>query len=318
MRIAVVGAGAVGGYYAACLAHAGHDVFVVARGPHLDAIRAHGLVVRTGGLERAARVHASDDPRTIGPCELVLFAVKTYHNDTALPLLRPLTGPDSTVLTLQNGVDSPSEAATVVGPGRVLGGAAYIATAIAAPGVIEQTGTHHRIEFGEVSGALETVSPRARRVGDALSGAGIATEVHADGRVPLWEKFVYLAPFAGLTGAARLPIGPLRDHPGSRSVLERACAEVEALARAEGVRVADGLQARIRGYVDTLPPSTRSSLLIDLEAGKPIEVEALQGAVVRRSRAAHIDTPVMETLYAVLREHKEPRHTRNAERGTRN
>lgn len=303
MRIAVVGAGAVGGYYAACLAHAGHDVSVVARGSHLEAILAHGLVVRSAGSERAARVHAAADPDAIGFCDIVLLAVKTYDNPTALPLLVPLMGPDSTVLTLQNGVDSPSEAAAVVGPARVLGGAAYIATAITAPGVIEQTGTHHRIVLGEVFGDRSTLSARSSRVKDVLAGAGIETEAHADGRVPLWEKFVYLAPFAGLTGAARLPIGPLRARAGSRAVLERACAEVEALARAEGVAVADDLLTTISGYVDALPASTRSSLLIDLQAGKRIEVEALQGAVVRRARAAGLDVPVMETLYAVLREH---------------
>jgi 2-dehydropantoate 2-reductase len=157
--------------------------------------------------------------------------------------------------------------------------------------------------FGEVFGELGTVSARVALVRDVFEGAGIDTEVHADARVPLWEKFVYLAPFAGLTGAARLPIGPLRARPESRALFERACAEVESVARAEGLFVAPDLGSRIRTYVDALPASTRSSLLIDLQAGKRIEVEALQGAVVRRARAAGIDVPVMETLYAVLREH---------------
>ena len=186
----------------------------------------------------------------------------------------------------------------------MIAGATYIATAVAAPGVIEQTGTHHRIVFGEVFGAPAGLSARgAWRIRDALVEAGVEAEAHADARVPLWEKFVYLAPFAGVTGAARLPIGPLRDRPEALRVFERAAAEVEALARAEGIDVAADLLARIHDYVDALPGSTRSSLLIDLQAGKRIEVEALQGAVVRRARALGLDVPVMETLYAMLLAH---------------
>jgi 2-dehydropantoate 2-reductase len=303
VKVGVVGAGAVGGYYAARLARAGHDVAVVARGAHLAAIRERGLVVRAADGEVAVRLRAEDHPAAIGACDLVLLAVKTYDNASALPLLPPLTGPATAVLTLQNGIDSPSEAAAVVGEARVMGGAAYIATARVAPGVIEQTGTHHRIVFGEVFGRLDALSARAEALRDAFAGAGVEVEAHADARVPLWEKFVYLAPFAGITGAARLPIGPIRARPESLAVLERACAEVEALARAESVPVAAGLLERIRGYVAALPATTRSSLLIDLQAGKRIEVEALQGAVVRRARALGLDVPVMETLYAVLGEH---------------
>jgi 2-dehydropantoate 2-reductase len=303
VKIGVVGAGAVGGYYAARFALAGHDVAVVARGPHLDAIRAQGLTVRTAGGTVTARVAASDDPARVGACDLVLFAVKTYDNLTALPLLRSLTGPATSVLTLQNGVDSPDQAASVIGRAQVLGGAAYIATAIVAPGVIEQTGAHHRVVLGEVFAPQHAISGRAAGIRDAFNAAGVDAEAHPDGRVPLWEKFVYLAPFAGMTGAARLPIGPLAARRETSILLERAFAEVDALARAEGVPVAADLLSRIRAYVGTLPPSTRSSLLIDLQAGKRIEVEALQGTVIRRARALAIDVPVMETLYAVLREH---------------
>lgn len=310
MRVGVVGAGAVGGFYAAALARAGHEVAVVARGAHLAAIRAHGLRVRSASAasagavdsagERAVQVQADSDPAVIGACDLVLFSVKTYDNPSALPLLPALVGRDTIVLTLQNGVDSAAEVAAVVGEARVMGGAAYIATAIVAPGVIEQTGTHHRIVFGEVFGPRTSLTPRVVAVRDACAAAGIEVEAHGDGNVPLWEKFAYLAPFAGLTGAARLPIGPLRARPDALAVLERAVAEVEALARAEGVNVAIDLRERIRRYVAALPPTTRSSLLIDLASGKRIEVEALQGSVVRRAKARGLDVPVMATLYAAL------------------
>ena len=311
MRIAVVGAGAVGGYYAARFAAAGHEVAVIARGAHLAAIRAHGLVIRSESGELVTKPLAHEDARGIGPCDLVLVAVKAYDTVTALPLLEPLTGPATMVLTLQNGVDGPSAAASVVGEARVLGGAAYIATALAAPGVIVQTGRHHRVAFGEVFGPGPDVSPRALALRDAFENAGVDAEVHADGRVPLWEKFVYLAPFAGLTGAARLPIGPLRARPDTAALFERASREVATLARAEGIPIAHDLAARIREYVGALPPGTRSSLLIDLQAGKRIEVEALQGAVVHRAAALGLDVPVMTTLYAVLREHADGRPGRN-------
>jgi 2-dehydropantoate 2-reductase len=292
MRIAVIGAGAVGGYYGGMLARAGHDVLLVARGAHLAALRESGLTVRATAGAFTVHPRAVADPADVGPVDLVLFAVKTYDNDTALPHLGPLTGADTIVLTLQNGVDSPDEVAAVVGRSRVLGGAAYIATAVTAPGVIEQTGMHHRIVFGEPFDPPADVTARAAAVRDALAAAGISTEAVSDARTPLWEKLVYLAPFAGFTGAARLPIGPLWTHEDTRDLFIRACGEVQAVARAEG-----------REYADALPPSTRSSLLIDLQHGKRIEVEALQGALVRRARGHGVAVPIMETLYAVLRDH---------------
>jgi 2-dehydropantoate 2-reductase len=303
MRIAVIGAGAVGGYYGAMLARAGHDVSLVARGAHLTALRESGLTVRATAGAFTVHPRSVADPAAVGAAELVLFAVKTYDNDTALPLLGPLTDAATIVLTLQNGVDSPDEVAGVAGRSRVLGGAAYIATALTAPGVIEQTGTHHRIVFGEPFSPPADVTARAAAVRDALAAAGIPTEAVPDARVPIWEKFVYLAPFAGFTGAARLPIGPLWTHEDTRDLFIRACGEVQAVARAEGVRVPADVPARVREYAEALPPSTRSSLLIDLQHGKRIEVEALQGALVRRARRHGVAVPIMETLYAVLRDH---------------
>ncbi len=303
MRIAVIGAGAVGGYYGALLARAGHEVTLLARGAHLAAIRERGLTVRAARGEFTVHPRASDTPSDVGAQDLVLFAVKTYDNGTALPMLAPLTAAGTIVLTLQNGVESPRDVAAVVGGAHVLGGAAYIATAVAAPGLIEQTGTHHRIVFGEAFDPPAEVSARVVAIRDLLAGAGVEAEAVPDARVPLWEKYVYLAPFAGFTGAARLPIGPLWAEEETRDLFIRACAEVAAIARAEGVPVTPDVPARVRAYANALPPSTRSSLLIDLQQGKRIEVEALQGALVRRARTHGIPVPIMETLYAVLRNH---------------
>jgi len=185
----------------------------------------------------------------------------------------------------------------------VLGGPTYVATALSAPGLIEQTGTHRRIVFGEAFGDRAAVSERVQKIADVLKAADIQAEAVADARVPLWEKFIYLAPFAAFTGAARLPIGPLWSDRAIKAQFMAAVAEVEAVARAEGVAVRDpeSLKAYVTQYVDALPPSTRSSLLIDLQQGKRIEVESLPGSVVRRGEAARVPTPVMAGLYSVLK-----------------
>jgi 2-dehydropantoate 2-reductase len=245
LRIAVVGAGAVGGYYGALLARAGHHVGFVARGAHGEAIRGKGLTIRRFDGEFTVKAAATPNPAELGRADLVLLAVKSYDNDTALPLLRPLVGPGTTVLTLQNGVDSPDEAAAVVGPDAVLGGAAYIATAIAGPGAIEQTGNYQRIAFGEVFAPAAQISDRVARIAEVLGGAGIEALPAADGRVQLWEKFIYLAAMSGMTGAARQPLGVVRGDPVTRRRLFAAIREVEAVARAEGVPVAADIAARL-------------------------------------------------------------------------
>jgi len=301
MKVAVLGSGAVGGYYGAMLARAGHDVAFIARGAHLEAIRSQGLRVRGPLGDWQVRARAEHDTGVIGQVDLVLLAVKTYDNDTALPLLLPLVGTSTLVLTLQNGVDSPDVAAAIVGRQHVVGGAAYIATAVSAPGVIDQTGTYRRVAFGEVFDHAGAVTPRIAALHGALAAAEIESEPAADGRVPLWEKFIYLAPFAGMTGAARQPVGVIRSEPAARAQLLAAFAEVHALALAEGVPVAADVLEQVLAYVDGVPETMRSSLLIDLSQGKRIEVEALQGAVVRRAAISGVAVPVMTTLYAVLR-----------------
>ncbi len=302
MRFAILGSGAVGGYYGARLAQAGHDVTFIARGAHLAAIRERGLQIRSPMLgDFVARAAAEEDAARVGPVDVVIVAVKAYDNGTALPLVAPMLGPDTSVLTLQNGVDSVTELAALYGEEPIVGGTTYVATALAAPGLIEQTGTHRRIVFGEVFGALPRVSARVRRIHDALAGADIQSEPVADGRIPVWEKFVFLAPLAGFTGAARLPIGPVWSDPEIRAQFLEGCREVERVARAEGVGIATDVIDRICEYIGKIPGTMRSSLLIDLSQGKKIEVEALLGSVVRRASRAGAAVPIMTTLYAVLK-----------------
>jgi 2-dehydropantoate 2-reductase len=310
MRIAILGSGAVGGYYGAKLARAGHDVTFVARGAHLAAIRERGLQIKSSALgDFTVTANAEQDTAKVGPVQLVLVAVKTYDNPTALPLLTPMLGLDTVVLTVQNGVDSPAAVAAVAGQSRTLGGTTYIATALEAPGLIVQTGDHRRIVFGEAFGNLPRVSDRVNAIHEAFAGADIQSIPVGDGRVPIWEKFVFLASLAGFTGAARLPIGPVWSDPFTRAQFLAASREIEALARAEGVPVAADVVDRMIPYIDAIPGSMRSSLLIDLQQGKRIEVEALQGAVVRRAERVGVSVPILATLYAVLKLHAagEPR-----------
>ncbi|MEO6213122.1 MAG: 2-dehydropantoate 2-reductase [Vicinamibacterales bacterium] len=302
MKIAVLGSGAVGGYYGARLAHAGHEVTFIARGAHLAAIRERGLAIKSPMLgDFVGNGHAEEDTSLVGPMDLVIVAVKAYDNATALPMIVPMLGPMTSVLTLQNGVDSVDEIAAVTGKEQVVGGTTYIATALGGPGIIEHTGTFRRIVFGEVFGHLPRMSERVAAIHDALSGADIQSEAVADGRVPIWEKFIFLVSLAGFTGATRLPVGPLWSDPFIREQFLAGCREVEALARAEGVPVAADRIQQIEAYVDGIPGSMRSSLLIDLAQGKRIEVEALHGSVVRRAAKLGVPAPILSTLYAVLK-----------------
>lgn len=306
MRFAILGSGAVGGYYGARLARAGHDVTFIARGAHLAAIRERGLEIRSAALgDFVARARAEEDTAKVGTVDLILVAVKTYDNPTALPLLRPMLGADTAVLTVQNGVDSPGEVAAIAGEGRTLGGTTYVATALESPGLIVQTGDHRRIVFGEAFGELPRVTERVTRIHEAFGAADIQSYAVGDGRVPIWEKFVFLASLAGFTGAARLPIGPVWGDPFTKAQFLAGCREIEAVARAEGVPVAADVVDRIIPYVDAIPGTMRSSLLMDLQQGKRIEVEALQGTVVRRGAARGVPTPIIATLYAVLKLHSQ-------------
>lgn len=302
MRFAILGSGAVGGYFGAKLAKAGQDVSFVARGAHLEAIRSNGLAVQSAKLgDFVVRAPAESDTARIGPVDVAIVSVKAYDNTTALPMLQPLIGPATVVLTLQNGVDSVNEVAAVAGEGHVLGGTTYVATALEAPGLIVQTGVHRSIIFGEVFGDLGRVTPRVQAIADVLASADIQVTAVADARVPIWDKFVYLAAFSGFTGAARLPIGEIWQYPHVQEMFYAASREIAAIAKAEGVTISADRFETLKEYMTNLPPSTRSSLLIDLEQGKRIEVEALQGAAVRRAAKLGVPVPIISTLYALLK-----------------
>jgi 2-dehydropantoate 2-reductase len=302
MRFAILGSGAVGGYFGAKLAKAGQDVTFIARGAHLEAIRSKGLEVRSAQLgDFTVRAAAESDTTRVGAVDVVIVSVKAYDNSTALPMLPPLMGPGTVVLTLQNGVDSVDEIAAIVGTDRVLGGTTYVATALESPGQIVQTGVHRAIIFGEVQGELDAITPRVQTIADILASADIQVTPVADARVPIWDKFVYLAAFSGFTGASRLAIGHIWKYPQVQEMFYAASREIASIAKAEGVTISANRFDTLEEYMQNLPPTTRSSLLIDLGQGKRIEVEALQGAAVRRAKKHGIAVPIMSTLYALLK-----------------
>jgi 2-dehydropantoate 2-reductase len=302
MRFAILGSGAVGGYFGAKLARVGQAVTFIARGAHLDAIRRTGLSIQSAKLgDFVVRAPAESDTTKMGEMDVAIVSVKAYDNATALPMLRPLIGPETVVLTLQNGVDSTDEVAAVVGERHVLGGTTYVATALEGPGLIVQTGVHRSIIFGEVFGDRSRITPRVEAIADVLASADIQVTPVADARVPIWDKFVYLAAFSGFTGASRLAIGHIWKHPQVREMFYACSREIAAIAHAEGVTISANRFQTLEEYMTNLPPSTRSSLLIDLEQGKRIEVEALQGAAVRRAQKHGVPVPIVSTLYALLK-----------------
>jgi len=302
MRFAILGSGAVGGYFGAKLAKAGQEVSFIARGAHLEAIRHKGLEVKSAKLgDFTVRAAAESDTSRIGAVDVAIVSVKAYDNATALPMLKPLIGPGTVVLTLQNGVDSVDECAAIVGERHVLGGTTYVATALEGPGLIVQTGVHRSIIFGEVFGDTSRISPRVQHIADVLASADIQVTPVADARVPIWDKYVYLVAFSGFTGASRLAIGHIWKYPHVQNMFYACSREIAAIAKAEGVTISPNRFDTLQEYMTNLPGTTRSSLLIDLEQGKRIEVEALQGAAVRRAKKHNVPVPIVSTLYALLK-----------------
>ncbi|MEO8519281.1 MAG: 2-dehydropantoate 2-reductase [Dermatophilaceae bacterium] len=297
MKIGVVGAGGVGGYFGARLAQAGNEVGVVGRGDHLKAIREHGLRVRSIFGDTTVAVAASADPGDIGPCDVVLFCVKSYDAESAATLLPALLGDGGAVVSLQNGVDSEAVLAAAVGADRVIGGVAYIFSTMAEPGVIEHTGGPARLVFGELDGQP---SQRTERLLSACQDAGIEAEIAQDIRVALWTKFAFICATAGMTAATRLPLGDIRSSPESWDMFARIIDEVVELARLEGVPLPDDISGQLIGGAAGLEPGSYSSLHHDLVTGHRMELEALHGAVVARANRLNLAVPACEAINAIL------------------
>jgi len=288
MRIAIVGAGGVGGYYGAQLTKAGEDVTLIARGAHLAAMREHGLVIRAGGGQETIPVRATDDPGSVGSVDLVIIAVKLWSTAEAARSALPMLGPETAVVSLQNGVDKDAEIAAIIGEPRVLGGVTYIAAQIAEPGVIAIGGISAKLLFGEFDRAR---SPRVEAFAAASQRAGLDFVVPPDIRRAIWEKFAFLTTMSGATALMRTGIGPIRSHPGARRILTSLLEEAAAVAHASGIALPDGYVAERLAAIDTFPPGQMASMARDLLAGNRIEVPWLSGAVVRIGAEHGVPTP---------------------------
>ena len=299
MRIAVMGAGGVGGYFGARLAQAGHDVAFVARGRHLAAMRERGLSVRSAnGDAHLANPRVTDDPASIGAVDVVMFAVKLWDTEDAAARCVALVRDGGIVIPFQNGVESVERIGAVVGRNRVAGGVAYIAATIAEPGVIAHTGTMARLRIGATIASQQS---QIDAFAAACREARFDVEVVADIEAALWTKFCFLAAMSGVTSVSRKPIGVIRDDADMRAVLETAIGEGWALARARGVALADDYVEKQLAFADGLPYEMTSSMANDLAAGNRLEAPWLSGGVARMARQSNVAAPVSATLYAALK-----------------
>ena len=300
MRIAIMGAGGVGGCLGGLLGKAGNDVWLIVRGEHLEAIRANGLKLVRPDTEFVVHVNATDNPAEVGPVDLVLFTVKTYQNRHVITTLKPLMGHQTSVITLQNGVESHEQLGAVLGPSNILPGAYWASSHILSPGVIGED-VPAQISFGEIDDTDSLRSPDIRKV---FRDAGIETEISLDPLQVLWEKFIVLSALAGITSAAQTRPKELLKYPDARTMFCNAMEESLAVGLAKGINLPDNLVQDSLKYVDNLP-DFQNSMHGDYEAGRPTELEALSGAVIRLGKQIGVKTPVHEFLYSVLLPHKD-------------
>ena len=299
MRIAVVGAGGVGGGFGAALAKAGADVVFIARGAHLAAMKSEGLKVQGGrGETHLVPTRATDDPASIGQVDIVLFCVKLWDVESAGQHIRPLIGPDTAVIPLQNGIDAAERLIPILGPDAVMGGVAQISASIVGPGRIQQVGSFMRMIFGELDGK------RRKRAEDFLAlclKAGFDATLSEQILTELWMKFILLASNASIMALARQPIGRLRDDPDLRPIFIAAYRETIDVGRARGVELpADALE-KILDFTGHAPPAMKPSMALDLERGNRLELPWLGGKVVELGHKLGVPTPTHSLMYAMLK-----------------
>ena len=300
MKIAVMGAGGIGGCYGGLLAQAGNDVTLIARGAHLAAIKEKGLQLIQPEGDFTVAVAATDDPSQVGPVELVIFSVKAHQNSKAVPLIEPLIGEDTTILTIQNGVESAEELGQDYGAERVLPGSAYLLSNITSPGVIKQLSLVPRVAFGESNGDR---SQRAIAIRDTFCEANIEAELSDDISKALWSKLLYNSPANAMASAARLSPRDLIEYPHGAAMFRSAIQEVANVGTAYGIPFG---QDDVQGAMDLItarPMGARGSMQADLEAGRPLELEAIVGSVRRIGRKVNVPTPVFDMLYTLLLPH---------------
>lgn len=299
MRIVVIGAGGTGGYFGGLLARAGEDVTFLARGTQLEALRTHGLTVksRIAGTY-SAPVHATSNPEEIGVADLVLFCVKTYDMAAASRGLHAIVGPETVVLPIQNGIDVTGLLGDEVGAQHLVGGVAYVTSQIESPGVIMQTGGGGSIELGELDGGQ---SERTQRLQQVLQHAGIPTTLPDDIRVSLWAKFVFICAFSGITALTRLSMGQVLACAETSDLLRAVMQEGETVARAYNITLPGDIVERQMATTRGFPAEAMGSMAVDLLAGRRLEIEALNGMMVRMGKEQGLSMPCNMVIYAALK-----------------
>ena len=302
MRIVVMGAGGTGGYFGAKLARAGEDVTFVARGAHLAALRSNGLRIKSAAEgEWTVRAPAVERLDGLPPADLVLFCVKSFDTEEAAALIRPVVGPETGVLSIQNGVDNEEKLGRALGAGHVLGGAVRVFATIEAPGVITHTFGGH-LTFGEMDGRL---TERARAFLASCQKAGVPAELGTDGERARWDKYVFLTTHAGMTALTRCPAGVLRAVPEVRELYRRIVTEIVTIGRAAGAPVDESLLEQGMKFLDGVAPNAYSSLHHDLTQGKRLELDALHGHAVRLAERHAVPAPTVFAVYAALRPYRD-------------
>lgn len=298
MKILIMGTGGVGGYYGGLLAQQGNEVTFISRGAHLYAIRHEGLKVKSvHGDFTVFPANATEDPAKVEPADLILFCVKTYGTDEAAEAIRPAVGPQTVVMSLQNGIDAAERIGKVIGPEHVLGGVTWLSSAVEAPGVIRQVSQFRRIVFGELNGGT---SQRTQSIYEVLNQTGITVEISEDIRKVLWTKLVFIAAVSSVGSLTRMPMGDYRSIPETRSLLSRIMQEVEAVARAQGVNLERDVVQKWLEFVDDAAPQMKPSMQLDVETNRRTELESMVGVIGRKGREMGVSTPVVDFVYASL------------------
>jgi 2-dehydropantoate 2-reductase len=294
-----MGTGGTGGYFGGLLARAGEEVTFIARGDHLEEIRKNGLAIKSvlaGDFSIPA--NATDNTHEIGPVDLVLFCVKAYDNAAAADQIRPLMGPETVVLSVQNGIDNEQQIGEVIGPEHIVGCVSYVSSIIESPGVIAQTGGPGKIIFGEMQGGT---SHRTETLQSTLQNAGITAELHADIQAVLWQKFIGICGVNGITALTRLPLGEILACEETRNLMRGTMEEVEAVARASGAALPEGCVDQSMDLFSSVEPAVRGSMYYDLAAGRRLELDVINGTIVRLGSAQGIPTPINFAIYAALK-----------------
>ena len=305
--MAIMAAGAVGGYFGARMAAAGHDVAFIARGAHLDAIRRDGLRIEsTHGDLHLKDLNVTDDPKQVGPVDVVLFAVKLWDTETAGEQTRPLVGSNTRVITLQNGVDSVEQLAPILGDNVTIGGTTYVVTTIAKPGVIRQTGATPRVHCGRLDGHPDAVLASCV---EQIKAANIDIKLTDHMRLDIWMKFVLLSGTSGITASTRQPLGVIRDDDDMRAFFYKLMHETMAVGRATGVEFPPDFPAELDCSVAAFPPTMKASMANDLDAGNRLELDWLAGKIIALGRKYGISTPGHEAVYAILKPYRMGRLT---------